>query len=223
MIRPSATVPLKKEAETTGYRQIRIDSLTNPVLLEYLKERGISSELARKTCKEVHFQNNGKWYFAVAFANRSGGYEIRNKYLKGSISPKEITHIKNGSSRCLIFEGFMDYLSYLMLKVTHENSLTAGSTTDYIVLNSVSNVNKAIPLLREYENVFSLLDNDHAGRQTFRQIAEAGCPVKDKSACYREYNDLNDYLMDKKMVKEDQPHHTESMIQKEKHKTTRHG
>lgn len=40
------------------------------------------------------FSEQGKWYFAVGFANRSGGYEIRNKYLKGSISPKEITHIK---------------------------------------------------------------------------------------------------------------------------------
>lgn len=90
--RPVAASPRQAEPQATGYRQVRIDPLTNPVLLGYLKERGILPEIAREACKEVHFQNKGKWYFAVGFANRSGGYEIRNKYLKGSISPKEIIH-----------------------------------------------------------------------------------------------------------------------------------
>lgn len=186
------------EPQATGYQQVRIDPLTNPVLLDYLQERGILPEIARKTCKEVHFQNKGKWYFAVAFANRRGGYEIRNKYLKGSISPKEVTHISSGSDRCIVLEGFMDYLSYLTLKATHPgNGQSAGNAPDYIVLNSVSNVGKAIPLLKEYKNALCLLDNDPAGRQAFREMAEAGCPVRDKSDCYREYNDLNDYIIRK--------------------------
>ena len=146
-------------------------------------------EIAREACKEVHFQNKGKWYFAVGFANRSGGYEIRNKYLKGSISPKEITHIKNGSDRCIVVEGFMDYLSYLTLKATHPgNGQPKGNGPDYIVLNSV-------------------LDNDSAGRQAFQQMAQAGCPVRDKSDCYREYNDLNDYLLGRKMAQENKTDH----------------
>lgn len=88
--RSVAASPRQAEPQATGYRQVRIDPLTNPVLLGYLKERGILPEIAREACKEVHFQNKGKWYFAVGFANRSGGYEIRNKYLKGSISPKRL-------------------------------------------------------------------------------------------------------------------------------------
>ena len=196
--------PRRAEPQTTDYRQVRVDPLTNPVLLDYLKERGIPPEIAKETCKEVHFRNKGKWYFAVAFANRSGGYEIRNKYLKGSISPKEITHIKNGGDRCIVVEGFMDYLSYLTLRSMRPGS---GQPADYIVLNSVGNVSKAIPLLKEYKSAFCLLDNDHAGKEAFRQIAEAGCPVRDKSACYAEYNDLNDYLLGKKMVPENRQHH----------------
>lgn len=74
--RPATSVR-KPEPQAAGYRQVRIAPLTNPVLLDYLKERGILPEIARKTCKEVHFENKGKWYFAVAFANRGGGYEIR--------------------------------------------------------------------------------------------------------------------------------------------------
>lgn len=193
----------RAEPQATGYRQVRIDPLTNPVLLDYLEERGIPPEIAKKTCKEVHFQNKGKWYFAVAFANRSGGYEIRNKYLKGSISPKEVTHIRNGSDRCIVFEGFMDYLSYLTLKAAHPaNRRPAGDAPDYIVLNSVSNAGKAIPILREYKSGLCLLDNDLAGKQAFREMAEAGCPVIDKSDCYRAYNDLNDYLLDRKIKQE---------------------
>lgn len=194
--------------------------MTNPVLLDYLKERGIPPEIAKKACQEVHFQNKGKWYFAVAFANRSGGYEIRNKYLKGSISPKEITHIRNGSDRCIVVEGFMDYLSHLTLKSMRPGS---GQPADYIVLNSVSNVGKAIPLLKEYKSAFCLLDNDNAGRKAFHEMVQAGCPVCDKSACYKEYNDLNDYLLGKKMVPENRQHHTGNTSVKERPKTKQHG
>lgn len=216
----------RTEPQTTGYQQVRIDPLTNPVLLDYLQERGILPEIAKITCKEVHFQNKGKWYFAVAFANRSGGYEIRNKYLKGSISPKEVTHIRNGSDRCIVLEGFMDYLSYLTLKATHPgNGRPAGNAPDYIVLNSVSNVGKAIPLLKEYKNALCLLDNDPAGRQAFQQMVEAGCPVVDKSTCYREYNDLNDYLLGRKMQQENKAVHTAEAVPKkiEKSKRTQSG
>lgn len=200
--RPAASVR-KPEPQATGYRQVRVDPLTNPVLLDYLKERGIPPEIAKKTCKEVHFQNKGKWYFAVAFANRSGGYEIRNKYLKGSISPKEITHIRNGSDRCIVLEGFMDYLSYLTLKATHPaNRRSEENSPDYVVLNSTGNAGRAIPVLKEYKSVICLLDNDPAGKKVFRKMVEAGCPVIDKSDCYRAYNDLNDYLLDKKRQQE---------------------
>lgn len=114
----------------------------------------------------------------------------------------------------------MDYLSYLTLKAMRQ---PAGNSPDYIVLNSVSNVSKAIPLLREYKSALCLLDNDHAGRQAFREMAEAGCPVSDKSACYGEYNDLNDYLLGKKMGQEKKPHHSEGTAVKEKPKTKQHG
>lgn len=207
-MRPVIPARKQQEPQATGYQQIRVDPLTNPVLLDYLKERGIPPEIAKKACKEVHFRNKGKWYFAVAFANRSGGYEIRNKYLKGSISPKEITHIKNGGDRCIVIEGFMDYLSYLTLKAMHPgNGQSKGNSPDYIVLNSVGNIGRAIPVLKEYKSALCLLDNDPAGKQAFRKLAEAGCPVKDKSGCYREYNDLNDYLLGRKRIQENKTVH----------------
>ncbi len=48
----------------------------------------------------------------MGFKNNFGGFELRNKYFKGSSSPKEITLISNNSpDRLNVFEGFMDFLS----------------------------------------------------------------------------------------------------------------
>ena len=88
------------------FQQLDIVQLSSPALLSYLQERGINTALAKKECREAHFTNNGKRYFAIAFPNISGGYEIRNRYFKGCIAPKEISHIRqSGEPRkaCYVF------------------------------------------------------------------------------------------------------------------------
>ena len=40
--------------------------------------------------KRQHFTHHGKRYFAIAFPNVSGGYEIRNRYFKGCIAPQDV-------------------------------------------------------------------------------------------------------------------------------------
>ena len=58
---------------------VRIDPLTNPVLLGYLKERGILPEIASNEARWQHsypktkIQADGKWYFAV-FADPAGNH-----------------------------------------------------------------------------------------------------------------------------------------------------
>ena len=101
-----------------------------------LRERCINIEIARQHCQEVHYSANGKAYFAVGFRNDAGGYELRNKYFKGCTS-KEITSMKTSSDACQLFEGFMDYLSFLTMKNWQQPK------TDVIVLNSLSNMPKA--------------------------------------------------------------------------------
>lgn len=64
------------------------------------------------------------------------------------------------------------------------------------MLNSVSNLNKAIAPLREYSVVSCYLDNDNAGRAAVVKLQqELGDKVMDKSALYPNHKDLNDYLM----------------------------
>ena len=109
----------KQALSKPSFQQLEAVPLSSPALLSYLRQRGINTELAKRECREVRYLTDGKPYFAVGFPNRSGGYEIRNKFFKGCIAPKDITHIRQEQPRetCCLFEGFMDYLSFLTLRL----------------------------------------------------------------------------------------------------------
>ncbi|HIP34099.1 MAG TPA: hypothetical protein EYG89_05190 [Bacteroidia bacterium] len=81
-------------SDAKSYRIIKVKSLENQALLNYLKSRCIKIEVAKKYCQEIYYEMNGKNYFAICFKNNSGGFEIRNKYFKGCLDKKEITIIK---------------------------------------------------------------------------------------------------------------------------------
>ena len=89
----------RQSATKPSFQQLDIVQLSSPALLSYLQERGINTALAKRECREAHFTNNDKRYFAIAFPNISGRYEIRNRYFKGCIAPKEISHIRQSGEQ----------------------------------------------------------------------------------------------------------------------------
>ena len=184
-----------------SFRQLEAVPLSSPALLSYLRQRGINTELAKRECYEVRYQTDGKPYFAVGFPNRSGGYEIRNKFFKGCIAPKDITHIRQEQTRetCCLFEGFMDYLSFLTLRLERCPDRPDLDGQDYIVLNSTPNLSKAIRPLGGYGRIHCFLDNDKAGMEAVQELREKyGMRVRDASHIYGDYNDLNDFLCGKR-------------------------
>ena len=199
-VRPVSFSFGKQNSSEPSFQQLEIVPLSSTALLAYLQGRGINIKLAKRECSEARFTHNGKRYFAIAFPNGSCGYEIRNRYFKGCIAPKEISHIRqSGKARntCYVFEGFMDYLSFLTLRQESCPNYPELDGQDYIVLNSVSNVNKALYPLGNYERIHCFLDNDHAGMETLRQIRmEYGRDryIRDASQIYRGCKDLNEYL-----------------------------
>lgn len=190
----------KQDSFGPSFQQLEIVPLSSPALLSYLQGRGINLELAKRECSEARYTHNGKRYFAIAFPNGSGGFEVRNPYFKGCIAPKEISHIRqSGKARtaCYVFEGFMDYLSFLTLRQESCPNYPELDGQDYIVLNSVSNVNKALYPLGNYERIHCFFDNDHAGMEALRQIRmEYGRDryIRDASQIYSGCKDLNEYL-----------------------------
>ncbi len=76
-------------------KNLIIVPLRHHALLSYLHSRMIDSDIGRMFCKEVHYELRQRRYFALAFGNISGGYEVRNPYYKGCIKNKDISLIPN--------------------------------------------------------------------------------------------------------------------------------
>ena len=168
--------------------------LEHRALVAYLQKRGIPAHIAKANCKEAHYSVSGKSYFAVAFENVSGSWELRNRYFKGCRSRKNISYLpwsRDGpSTECAVFEGFIDYLSALTLGII--------SGADAIILNSVVNVNKAVPYLKGYTAINCYFDNDNAGQTALAELtAIYSSSVIDRSTLYSEFNDLNDFLVNR--------------------------
>ena len=181
--------PPKYEPETIvpQFTDVEVKALGHPALLAYLRERGIPSDIATENCVEIHYRLHDKQYFAIGFSNENGGYEIRNKFFKGSIPPKAVSLIRNGSATVNVYEGFMDYLSGL--------TLGYGRTEDNLVLNSVANREKAYRHLDGYDQIKCWLDNDDAGKKCLEALQKRyGEKVKDFSVVFRPCKDVNEYL-----------------------------
>ena len=158
-------------------------------LTDYLAERGIPYAVASRYCCRLNYGVRGKRYFAVGFPNMTGGYEVRSRHFKGCIPLKDVSLVKlenTAADVCSVFEGFMDFLSAATLGL---------ETGDCLVLNSVSNVEKAMKHLDAYGRINCFLDRDEAGRRTLDVLGKRhGGRVCDRSALYDGCKDLNEYL-----------------------------
>jgi len=165
-------------------RLISISDTLPPHLQEYLKkERCIDLEKATPFLKCISYEVRGRRYEAIGFANSSGGYELRdNNTFKGTVAPKDITPIfEDMEQPVCLFEGFMDFLSFLSMKGEVSNQ--------YLVMNSVSNVARSIHYLNERNitSVRTFLDNDYAGQRAVQEFVNAGFKVEDMAVDFRDF------------------------------------
>ncbi|MCG2462898.1 DNA primase [Flavobacteriaceae bacterium F89] len=103
----------KKPENTDCIKIINVQTLHHFGAIDYLASRGIRLGTARKFCREVTYTFRGRHYFAIGLQNISEGWELRNKSIKNSSSPKDVTHIKNGHSKLIVTEGMFDLLSIM--------------------------------------------------------------------------------------------------------------
>ena len=196
MVSASPGVVKPKQSSAT-FENLQVLPLSHPALIRYLQDRCIDIEVAKSVCKEVHYEVNNKCYFAIGFPNCGGGYELRNPFFKGCIAPKDISHFYANEPKkiCFLFEGFIDFLSFMTLRRIQSPQYNGLSNQDYLILNSVTNIHKALKCLSVYNNIQCFLDNDEAGRNAYLQLSkELGDSSVKASALYNGYKDLNDYL-----------------------------
>lgn len=178
--------PFKQESKIEIEKIIPVKHLA---LTQYLKSRGIKKYQMEDCLKEIHYTVSEKKYFAIGFKNRSGGFELRNKYAKICIGKKDITLISNHSQILRIFEGFFDYLSFIEIR---ENKNLEQS--DYLVLNSVALITKNLSVLQNYRTIELYLDNDAAGNKHTEIIIKSFQDSIDYRKIFKGYKDLNEWF-----------------------------
>jgi hypothetical protein len=197
----AAEAPKAEEAPQLQF--ISAAALTNPIILDYLKdERCIPPYIAQHYLKEIRYKNtkNGKEYFAFGMENLSGGYEIRTASsqhpFKSALNGRDITIIRgtHPAKRIVnVFEGMTDFLSFVVM-MNYERL-----TGDALIMHSLSSFSKTAPRIAAegYTTINTFLDNNPAGlegtekfKTTFAEV------VKPHNAMYAMYVDLNDALRD---------------------------
>jgi hypothetical protein len=193
-------LPLPKRPTEPAITLESVGPIKSKALLAYLKKRAVSIPLAASHVQEAHYVCDGKRYFGLAFANDSGGYELRNPMWKGTLGTKDITTIEGATKdRVAVFEGFFDYLTAVTM-----NRGALDETA--IILNSVAFRDRAVDKLKAWgtPHVELYRDNDTAGA-ALRDYLQSELPasgINDRSTLYAKHNDLNEWHVSSQLVLE---------------------
>lgn len=178
----------------------KIQSLQDSKLLHYLQERNINIDTARKYLQEIHYSIDDRKYTALGWFSNNGGYHLRSEFFKGCTS-QDISVVEGSGANqenkiCMVYEGMLDFLSHLTLKNEQQFKV------DCVILNSLSNLNKATKWIKENKLTPSLLlDNDTAGQKATSRLMEEFPEAEDFSVTYPDHKDLNDYLKSRSDLK----------------------
>ncbi len=191
---------LKKKSGAIHIQQVK--ELYSFPLKDYLtQERKINLDIASKYVKEVHCQipATNKTFYAIGFPSGTA-YALRNKNFKGFAGTgADISIFDHKTSNILLFEGFMDFLSYLTAKNIKKPPFTA------VVLNSSAMIGRVISYVQNNPNISSIdyfrdrdeLEGKNTGLRTLNDLKDQlpVTKINDKSEAYSEYTDLNDWLV----------------------------
>ncbi len=194
------TVPAKladagEKEKSKALELVASGPLKHPALLQYLAKRGIAPDVARRYLSQIDFKgpHSAGSYFALGYP-AGDGFEARNALFKGFVGTgKDVSfHDKPGATLLRVFEGFMDFLSYLTAGKTQE---TSGAV---LVLNSTNLWKRALPYVSDprFEEVRLYLDNNDAGNAATAKLAEhAAGKATDMRDHFAGYDDLNAWLL----------------------------
>lgn len=190
---PQPSIESDGGREKEAFSRFDVMPLQSKGLFVYLHQRGINIDIAKRFLVEAHYStkipDDGTYIYTLAYANDKGGYELRNALRKLSKAPKGITtHVHRENAPTVVFEGFMDMLSFATLcgEIRH----------NYLTLNSIVNADTAIDELRNTNGqVYLCLDNDKGGDDATAKMLDALPSAIDIRSRFSPAKDLNDYLI----------------------------
>lgn len=177
------------ENTVKGYQVTAVKDLQHPALIRYAESRQISFKTAFTFLKEIHYSNSKGKFFCLGYQTDNGGYVLRSEIMKKpmNLGTAGIKTFEVPESKAIsIFEGMFDFMACVEY-CKRPPRCTA------IILNSVSNLSKAMPQLIGATNIYSYLDNDDVGRKATQKMKDAGGNVLDKSAIYIACKDFSEF------------------------------
>lgn len=191
---PTIIKPQKIEKDDTPSILIEeVYELHSFPLIYELKSRCINIDIASIYCQEawIRFPKGNKpnkVHMVIAFKNDLGGYEFRNQYLKVSQLPKFYTTIPGTTPNRDLFEGFMDFLSFLTFyRIEHNHNNT-------YVLNSLIYINSLYDHMKQPGINRVYFDWDNAAEKHLTELKENDITYHDMRDLYFMYEDFNDML-----------------------------
>jgi hypothetical protein len=163
----------------------------NAAIKGYLESRGLLGAAIGRVSEVYYYVKDAKGvrkdYFASGWQNVNGGWEVRNKYFKGCLGKKGFTFLVGDPKKLVVFEGYMNYLSWL-----NDNSLSDRSV---LVLNSLALLDAGLKKAVAFSDIDLFMDQDKAGRAATAKWLETLPYSTDKSSLYAGYNDYNEKTM----------------------------
>lgn len=174
-------------------------------LVLYAEKRGISRHILEHYCSQVSYHIDGRpdtRWIAIGFPV-GDGWVLRHcndgpfsKRCTGSSCTMMGAGGEPVSSptcdRVEVFEGFFDFLSWLVMKDRTK------PFSDICVLNSVNNLQKGIPFISAHKSISCWLDNDEAGQKAYSAIKEICPQARDHREDLGENKDVNALLVSMK-------------------------
>lgn len=175
---------------------LRRGPVRNRNLKSYLRSRGIGPRICRSEVEEICYLAGGRSRVALGFANDCGGYELRNKWFKGTLGSKAISTRPGDANTLIVFEGFFDYLTFVTLR-----GRPAATT---MVLNSVALRERAVEYAQRTKvgRVELFRDNDAAGESllSFLRDQLPDVNIVDRAINYAPSKDLNEWFVTSHLV-----------------------
>jgi hypothetical protein len=191
-IKPVISGRKRSAVKIPNYQIQQIKELgNNSVITEYLQSRKIWGA-AQGRLKEIYYyvedqKKLRKYFFAAGWQNELGAWEVRNLYFKGCLGHKAISFIQGDDTKLSVFEGYLNYLSWLC-----ENPQVTHSA---LVLNNISLLNIGIIKAKDFAEVSLYFDRDSAGLIAGLDFKKAVPQATDCSTIYRHHNDYNEKLV----------------------------
>lgn len=193
---PREREPRPRRAERVpSFELIAVKALgNNPILEEFLKGRCVW-EAAQGLLSEVYYRMKADEHrparncFGVGWLNEFREWEVRTaagwKSFLGA--NKGLSVFPGSPAHLVVFEGIMDYLSWLALHPDQQPTA--------MVLNGAGLIELAIKAASGYEFKSCFFDQDDTGREITARFLKVYPEAVDGAAAYVGFNDFNEMHM----------------------------